>query len=200
MITLYSGTPGSGKSLHTAQVIYNRLRFQKPVIANFNIALSKIKKSRDCDFISIDNTELTPQFLRDYSKEYFKNHKFKEGSIMLVLDECQLIFNAREWNVKGRSEWLGFFTNHRKYGFDILLIAQFDRMIDRQIRSVIEYEVIHRKVSNFGFGGKCLSLACGGNLFVGVRMWYPLKERIGADYFKCSKKYYSIYDTFNTFD
>lgn len=37
MIELYSGTPGSGKSLHTADLIYRWLRrWKAPVIANFS--------------------------------------------------------------------------------------------------------------------------------------------------------------------
>lgn len=200
MIYLYSGTPGSGKSLHTASVIYYELRFHRPIIANFAIDVSKIKHANSNDFVEVDNSTLSPDLLRKFASDYFKNHKFKEGAITLIIDECQLMFNAREWNTKGRADWLGFFTNHRKYGFDIILIAQFDRMIDRQIRSLIEYEVIHRKMSNFGIWGKIISLCCGGNLFLGVRMWYPLKERIGCDYFKARKKFYSIYDSYNTFD
>ena len=199
MITLYSGTPGSGKSLHCARVIYNRRRSKSCVVANFNINKDNIKKFNGT-FLEVSNNTLTPQKLRLFAKEYFKTHNFKEGAIMLVLDECQLIFNAREWNVKGRSEWLGFFTNHRKYGYDILLIAQFDRMIDRQIRSLIEYECIHRKVSNFGKAGFILSAFALGKLFVCVRVWYPIKEKVGSEYFKANKKYYSLYDTFNTFD
>lgn len=199
MITLYSGTPGSGKSLLCARVIYNRMRSKSCVVANFNINKDNIKKFNGT-FLEVSNNTLTPQKLRLFAKEYFKTHNFKEGAIMLVLDECQLIFNAREWNVKGRSEWLGFFTNHRKYGYDILLIAQFDRMIDRQIRSLIEYECIHRKVSNFGKAGFILSAFALGKLFVCVRVWYPIKEKVGSEYFKANKKYYSLYDTFNTFD
>ena len=38
------------------------------------------------------------------------------------------------------------FSQHRKLGYRVILIAQFDRMLDRQIRSVLEYEYIHRKV------------------------------------------------------
>ena len=40
MIYFYSGTPGSGKSLHVARDIYNRLNLNKKypsVIANFTI-------------------------------------------------------------------------------------------------------------------------------------------------------------------
>ena len=43
MIYLYSGTPGSGKSLHTASVIYWTLKRGVPVIANFAINTGKIK-------------------------------------------------------------------------------------------------------------------------------------------------------------
>ena len=68
-----------------------------------------------------------------------------------------------------------FFSQHRKYGYDVTLIAQFDRMIDKQLRGLIEYEYIHRKLSNYGFGGKIMSLIFGGNTFVVVQMWYPLK-------------------------
>lgn len=200
MIYLYTGTPGSGKSLHTASIIYWTLRRHKPIIANFNIALEKIKGAREKDFTCLSNTKITPKFLREYSREYFSKHRFKEGAITLILDECQLMFNAREWNVKGRADWNAFFTNHRKYGFDIILIAQFDRMLDRQIRSLVEYMVIHRKMSNFGFKGKVISGACGGNLFVSVTVWYPLKEKVGQSFFKAKKKYYSIYDTNFVFD
>ena len=72
-------------------------------------------------------------------------------------------------------------------------------MIDRQIRGLIEYEFIHRKLSNYGFGGKIMSLLFGGNTFVSVEMWYPLRLKISSDFIHARKYYYSIYDTFGTF-
>ena len=93
MITLYSGTPGSGKSLHCARVIYNRMRSKSCVVANFNINKDNIKKFNGT-FLEVSNNTLTPQKLRLFAKEYFKTHNFKEGAIMLVLDECQLIFKC----------------------------------------------------------------------------------------------------------
>lgn len=197
MITLYSGTPGSGKSLHLAKDIRDRAILGKPTIANFPANLSKYKRAV---FTYCPNDQMTPDFLVQYSREYFKSHRFKEGAIWCVIDECQLVFNAREWQIAGRAAWLSFFTQHRKYGYNIILIAQFDRMIDRQIRSLIEYEYVHRKISNFGIGGMILSLAAGGKLFIAVQRWYPLKERIGSEFFKAKKKYWSIYDSYATFD
>lgn len=199
MIYLYSGTPGSGKSLHCASTIYYRLKKGDPVIANFTINTANIKNCRG-SFDYVANSELDPQYLRDFSNEYFEKRKFQEEKILLVIDECQIMFNAREWNKPGRDDWFNFFTNHRKYGYTIVLIAQFDRMIDRQIRSLIEYEYRHRKVSNFGVGGKIVSLFALGSLFVSVKFWYPIKEKIGADFFRANKKFYSLYDTYSKFD
>lgn len=196
MIRLYSGTPGSGKSLHNARDVINRSRFGKPVIGNFPCDLSRFKKA---NYTYVPNYKLTPDYLINYSRTFFQGKKIKEGAILLVIDECQLMFNSRDWQQKGRSDWLSFFSQHRKYGFDVTLIAQFDRMIDRQIRGVIEYEFIHRKLSNYGFGGKLMSLLFGGSTFVVVEMWYPLKLKIGSDFVHARKYYYSIYDTFGTF-
>lgn len=197
MISLYSGTPGSGKSLHLAKDIRDRAILGKPTIANFPTNLQKYKRA---DFTYCPNDQMTPEFLIQYSRNYFRTHRFKEGAIWCVIDECQIVFNAREWQIAGRAAWLSFFTQHRKYGYNIILIAQFDRMIDRQIRSLIEYEFVHRKCSNFGIGGMIFSLIFGGKLFVTVQRWYPLKEKIGADFFRASKKYWSIYDSYATFD
>lgn len=196
MICLYSGTPGSGKSLHTAKLIIDRARFGHPVIGNFEVDLSKYKKA---DYTYCDNFNLTPEYLITYSRNYFKGKRIREDAIVLIIDECQLLFNAREWQKSGRSEWLSFFTQHRKYGYKIILVAQFDRMIDRQIRSLIEYEFIHRKVSNFGIQGFLLSLFMGGNTFCAVKMWYPLKEKVGNEFFHARKKFYSIYDSYGLF-
>lgn len=198
MIYLYSGTPGSGKSLHTARVIYYTLQRGMPVIANFPINLDNVGRHRG-EFVELDNDSLTPDFLINYSASYFSGGRVKEGKLLLVIDECQLMFNAREWNAKGRAQWLSFFTQHRKFGYDVILVAQFDRMIDRQIRALIEYEQIHRKVSNFGWKGKVFSLFCLGRLFVAVKIWYPMKEKTGSEFFVSKKKFYSLYDTFGMF-
>lgn len=197
MIFLYSGTPGSGKSLHTAERIVTGLKMKRPIIANFDI--SKDVKNRDY-FRYCPNHLLTPDYLIQYSKWYFKENRVVEDKILLIIDECQLMFNARDWNVNGRNKWLSFFTQHRKYGYCVVLVAQFDRMIDRQIRSLIEYEYVHRKLSNYGLKGMILNLMMGGNTFVSVKIWYPMKEKVGQEFFHARKKYYSIYNTYGTFD
>lgn len=199
MIYLYSGTPGSGKSLHVARVIYYTLLRNKPVICNFPINTQEVKRPERFTFV--DNLDLNPEMLMSYSRQHFDGRPVREGEITLVIDECQMIFNARSWDAKGREAWNKFFTLHRHFGYDIILIAQFDRMIDRQIRSLIEYEQVHRKVTNLGWRGWLLcALMLSPTLFVSVKMWYPMKERIGSEFFKAKKKYYQLYDTYAIFE
>ena len=200
MIYLYSGTPGSGKSLHMARDIWLWVKKDIPVIANFPVDAGIITNKLQPKYYCVSNDRLTPELLAKASEVYFRDHKFREGGIKLYIDECQLLFNAREWNIKGRREWLSFFTQHRKLGYDIYLVAQFDRMIDRQIRSLIEYEIIHRKVKNYGTWGTIFNLIAGGNLFVAVEVWYPMKEKVGSEFFKGNKRLFDIYNTYSTFD
>lgn len=201
MIELYSGTPGSGKSLHAAETIYWRLRAGKPVICNFLIEPGYIKKYNN-NFFYCPNDQLTPGVLYEFSKTYFgeSGHIYKEDSILLVIDECQLLFNARSWGRTDRAGWLSFFTQHRKYGYLVILVAQNDRMLDRQVRALVEYEEIHRKVSNFGIFGSFLKIICRKEVFFSIRRWYPLKERVGLYMFVPKKKYFRLYDTRALFD
>lgn len=202
-VYLYSGTPGSGKSCHQAQDILEFLTYDHgAVIANYEIDESRIQKAlkRGAVFVSTDNEDLTPANLMEFSRMYFSRHKFKEGRIRLYIDESQLLFNCREWDAKGRKEWTSFFTQHRKYGFDIYLVAQFDRMLDRQIRSLIETEVKHRRLSNVGWKGKILSLILGGGTYLAVSIWYPMHEPIGTKVMHIRRRFYSLYDSYKTFD
>lgn len=194
MIYFYSGTPGSGKSLHVAKDIYTKLIKRKNrVIANFELNNELLNKKKCLDrFHYVSNFDLTPQYLREFAELYHKPGK--ESQTLLVIDECQLIFNSREWQKNGRMEWLEFFTQHRKYGYNIILVAQFDRMIDRQIRSLFEYEIAHRKVNNFKIG-QIFPI----KTFVCVTYWYNVKEKTDVQFFTFKKKYGKLYDSYKNF-
>lgn len=200
MIKLYSGTPGSGKSLHLAKDIYTDLnrRYDRLVICNFDINTDLVKHPER--FHYVDNSDLTPQVVIQLARDHFSGRSIKENDVCLYIDECQVIFNARTWNEDGRKEWLTFFTQHRKYGIYCVLIAQFDEMIDKQIRHLIEYETLHRKITNFGLFGLFLKVITFGDCFIALDRWYTIKQRVGMDFFKARKRYYRLYDTFNTFN
>ena len=79
----------------------------------------------------------------------------REGEIRLFIDECAVYFNARNWNDSKRKDWIKFFhSQHRKLGYDVYLVTQFDSMVDKQVRALVEYEFKHRKLNNVGWVGK----------------------------------------------
>ena len=86
-ISLYSGTPGSGKSACATMRIYKRLKRKLPVIANYNLNQSLLPNGKLFNFI--DNSQLTPQLLVDFAGRWFGTHRFGEDRILLVIDECQ---------------------------------------------------------------------------------------------------------------
>jgi len=200
MIYLYSGTPGSGKSLHMARDILVKLQIKgQNVIANFPINEDILKKTFLCrknkkgEFFYRDNSVMTVDFLVKYAK---KNHVIgKEGQTLICLDECQILFNPREFQRKDRIKWIEFFTQHRKLGYNVILVTQNDRLLDRQIRSLIEYEYRHRKVNNFKIG-KFLPVKS----FAAVQYWYGVRERLGVEFFIYRKKLGDLYDSYKMFD
>lgn len=164
MISLYSGTPGSGKSCHAAREIALRLqRKDSVVIGNFYFNTKAVKKCKGV-YLYVPNHRLDPDKLLRFSRRLSKHlgRRLREGEVKIYIDEAQLLFNSREYSSPDRRAWLSFFSQHRHYGYDVILLAQFDRMLDRQIRGLIEYDYIHRKISNAGKIGAVLGFLSRG--------------------------------------
>lgn len=192
MIWLYSGTPGSGKSYHSVYDIFTKIRKKdkNKVIANFTLEVPFQFKN---NFIYMDNSDITIEFLQSYAR---KNHFVGvEGQTLVVIDEAQILYNSRDWgsNSNRRMEWIKFFSQHRKFGYNFILIAQFDRMIDRQIRSLIEYEVAHMKMNNFFWFLPFTFFLC-------VERWYGQRMKTGHVIIPYRKKIASMYNSYATFD
>lgn len=195
---LFSGTPGSGKSYIAATKIYNRIKWGYNCIGNFPINYEVFgKKKKIGNYCYLNNQEMTVDALMNYAKLFHKPNR--ESQTLIVIDECGAMFNCRQWDNKERMAWLIFFQQHRKFGFDILLISQHDRLIDRQIRANIETEYKCRSLSNYNWFGKILALLAGGRYFVCVEVWYGTKLKVGQQFFRLNKRIAKIYDTFQRF-
>lgn len=224
MIYFYSGTPGSGKSLRVARDIKQKLLLRKQnVIGNmyinfkylrtshfkvkvnsmFNKLFKKnlfktVYKKNIGNYYYISNDKMTVDFLYNYAKKF---HVYgKEGQTLLVIDEAQMLYSPTVIKLKKqeyphfRTDWLEFYTQHRRLGFNIILVSQFDRLIDPQIRCLFEYNHIHRKVNNFGAGWIFSLMRM--SLFVSVHYWYGIRQKTGMEFFTYSKKYAEIFDSY----
>lgn len=197
MIWLYSGTPGSGKSFHACKDIITKLQRGGDIILNFPIKRELIKRCKG-NSTFIDDVDLSPQILIDYAK---KNHeRGKEGQTLIIIDEAQRLFNAREFGRKDRRDWITFFSLHRHLGYNVILITQFDKFLDKQIRGLIETEIKHRKMNNYGTAGKVFSKIFGGTVFIAIEYWYGgNKMKLGQELIKYNKRVAAIYDSYRMF-
>ena len=197
-IWLYTGTPGSGKSYHAAQDIVRRLKRPGGLICNFPVNEDFVPAKRRRSHVEYwDNSELSAQRLVSYALEH---HKIgKEGQTLVIVDECQIIFNCRDFGRKDRAAWVTLFSQHRKLGYNFILITQNDRMLDKQIRALVETEIKHRKLNNYGVGGLLISLT-RMTWFVAIEYWYGgNKLKLGHQMFAYHKKYAKVYDSYKLF-
>jgi len=195
MIEFYTGTPGSGKSLHASREIVSWLRRGQTVICNFPVKQC-LKGMNKGIVIYKDNSQITVKYLIEYA---MANHiEGKEGQTLVVFDECQIKFNCREFGRADRNEWVTFFSMHRHLGYNIILITQNDRLIDKQIRAMVEYEHKHRKLNGNGFVGVLLMFT-GLKWFIDIESWYGVKMVLGRSMFVYRKKYGKIYDSYRKF-
>lgn len=199
-ISLYSGTPGSYKSYHATADIVQWLGWGKNVISNYPVDASKYYKKRKKlgVFKFVTNEQLTVDYLIKFACQ---NHKpgHRKAQTLIVIDEASIKFNAREIDRKDRMEWIKFLANHRHYGFNIILIAQNDRMIDRQIRGLLEYDIKHRALRNWNLSFAIASILSGG-LYHCVEYWYPTHIKTSTNLHRFNKKIANCYDTMALFN
>lgn len=164
MIEIQQGTPGSGKSAAAVARAIAHLRKGGVVAANFSLVdgwsdvvasrslLSRLPLDWSRDYKYRKSASLHKRFFRVDSLDAIKHinprelavdlyqddGSYSEGSGLLLLDEAQLVFNTRKW--QDNLGWIEFFTQHRKLGWNVVLIAHTQEMIDKQIRPLAEYE------------------------------------------------------------
>lgn len=197
MIYLFSGTPGSGKSYDAMRTIYRHLKRGKPVIANFEVMIDESLARR---FTCLENSRITFDYLADFACDYWDGRKFAEDEILLVCDEAQLLWNSRTWAENDRLEMLKFMSQHRKFGYKIVLIAQSDVMIDKQFRELIEVEVNHRKVRNYGFFGRCICWLTFSQWFIARELYYQQRNyQLDTEWIRYSPRIGGMYNSYKSF-
>lgn len=144
--TLLAGKRGSGKSLGAVEMARRYLEDGRTVATNLDLFVEKLvpaycqtrwirlpdhPTAEDLKSMPLGNPEPT-------------NEK-KNG--LLILDEAATFLNSREWSGNGRQDVISWLVQSRKYGWDLLLIAQHANLIDKQVReSLIEIQGTVRRM------------------------------------------------------
>ena len=196
MIELYLGPPGGGKSYHAIRSGLRHLGNGGYVVANFPLLPSKDPKRRGFDAKHWHYVAEVPDPEYLIAKSADWGLIGKEGRILLILDEAQVIFNSRDWMIGGekRKRWIRFFSQSRKLGYDIILICPDERMLDRQIRSCAEFRTKHYTLNQYW-----LLSWLPIKLFVAVRFWAGGAFRGKAEVFPLLKRVGNRYDSMRMF-
>lgn len=197
MISLYTGTVGSGKTLHAASVIRWQLNRGRPVLSNIQLAEDAPCKHHEL-YRFVSNREITPSLMVNFALDYWETSgkPIRENWITYLFDECSTMWNSRTWSEKTRLPLIEFFQQSRKFGVQVIFIAQGEGMLDKQLRDLVAVRVEHRKAMEYGMGGAILSLPFGGRLFARVSYDQLTGERLEGHMYVARRKDMAMYDTF----
>lgn len=155
-ITLIKGRPGSGKSYEcVVHHILPVLKDGRKVVTNVPLNVDHFvlvlgEEVRDLikvyPFDFDDNTHYLSS--PDDYKEYKEWRNDKGQAPLFVLDECHLLFPSAGRGKRAADiaeKQIKFFSGHRHWGFDFILMTQSDRKMNRTIREDIEICIEVRK-------------------------------------------------------
>ena len=220
MMQLWTGTPGSGKSLHLAHDVRDNLRLGRKVISTcnintnmcfmnpiqeilFNISKGKINLSthddRSRNFHYVPLEYITPELFYEFAA---RNHVFgKEHKTIIYLDECVALFSPTVLadDIKLWNRWDKFLRIHRHLGYDIVLVPQSKRLISRKVLAYAETEVKHFNRKYHGWIGLILRFVLRGCFSYSV-YWRGDKKAIEQRFFTYKPFYGQMYNSYSMFD
>jgi hypothetical protein len=184
VIYAVKGRPGGGKSYYAARKAIQELMLGKCVVSNVNLRPGWAEKAAQHAYfsrmrgksvdeiasgLSLRYHQLDPDDT-DALRELFRVRVAgeRESRGVAILDEAHNWLNARKWNDGDRSDYVAWFTQHRKLGFDVYLLSQAIESIDAQIRRLIEYYVVLRNLKRW----KVVGISpVPVNLFIAITIW-----------------------------
>lgn len=142
MLYLFTGVPGSGKTLNVVSMLAKRKEFQNRPLFIDGIPDLKIPHNEIPEGESVKTWP-----------------KWAPPGAIIVVDECQRIFRPRP-SGSAVPDYVAELETHRHRGLDFLLITQHPRLIDINVRSLIDHHT-HISKTNLGVRRK-LEWSTGG--------------------------------------
>lgn len=142
MIYIVTGKLGSGKSLLAVDRAIQYASEGRRVAANFHMDFTPICHSPDSKLSSNPVTVLPsiPSTENLLMLGFGGEHEDTAGA--LLLDECAQFLNSRTWQGKEREEMINWLLHARKRCWDVFLIVQHERMLDKQVRDALAEYVV----------------------------------------------------------
>lgn len=147
--TLLAGKRGAGKSLIATGKMREYMWAGRMVATNLNLRVehlvgprNRVRPYRVPDWPTADDMAQLP--LGNPGLEWVEGETYpmmrkgyafsEEENGLLVLDELSGFLNSRDWQAKDRQALINWLLHSRKYGWDLLFIAQHVGLVDKQVR------------------------------------------------------------------
>jgi zona occludens toxin len=159
MINAIFGRPGGGKSYEAVKYIIlpSILKDKRKVVTNIPVQLDYIEKvhgDEAADLVTVvegafsEFGEVRP-FAHPQDYLQYKDWRNEKGQgVLFVIDEAHLALGQT-----AKKEVTEFYSLHRHYGFDIYLVTQGHRKLNRDIRDMIEISYNCAKLEALGMNG-----------------------------------------------
>jgi hypothetical protein len=152
MIYIVTGKLGSGKSLLTVQRMIDYAAEGRRIAANFRVDFAPICTQPNSSLSKTSMMVLPPIPTSKDLLALGMGGDFEDKAGCLVLDECAQFLNSRTWQGDDRHELINWMLHARKRCWDVFLIVQHERMLDKQIRDALaEYIVVVRRTDRMKF-------------------------------------------------
>jgi len=180
-----TGSLGAGKSQYAVEIGMDHLSIGGTCITNIPIDPVKIGEWMKEEFGRVfdpSRLELLKQATIDKFYNFAKRGNDKHN-VLMILDEAALDLNARDWS-KRDDEMFNFVVLVRKMGIRLILVAQDNSDLDKQLRKKFQWETHCRSLKQF----MPLGLDIPVPVFVRVRYWLAVGQKPMSRGFKFSWK------------
>lgn len=162
-IWFVTGVPGSGKSLYVLQkYVIPSLKKGRTVYHNIE-GLEERKLLIPTFFDDIDPIHVS-QNLIEIPEAHIKNFydyiaqqpREKAINALVIIDEVQNIYSAREYQSKENKSVVSYLTTHRHFGHDVIFVTQHQDNVDVAVRRMTDQSLLISNNKNFGSKSSCM--------------------------------------------
>lgn len=165
MIICFSGVPGAGKSYDTVKKILDNVKLGRTIYTNVDGLDDPVCREHIKLYTGLDDYQLNTQLIfltPDKIVRFWESEKVNAGTefeserlicekgSLIVIDEVHKWFNCRDWQTEKNRKFADWASTHRHDGYDVLLVTQDLEKVDKQLRSLVEWTYVYRKINFLG--------------------------------------------------
>ncbi|MDR3412607.1 MAG: zonular occludens toxin domain-containing protein [Formivibrio sp.] len=141
-VFIVTGVLGGGKSIMTVSKMREYAKEGRRIAGNIDINLKHLLRNPRSKVSYTRVPDLPTATDLDCIGRGYEGDHDEEKNGLLILDECAIWMNAREWNDGRRKALINWLVHARKLGWDVYMLVQHIDMVDSQIRSALAEYIV----------------------------------------------------------